>query len=129
MAQALNAKHFDTVEEAIAAYFSLGLSKDLWKVLGLRHATIQQFLRQYHGIDMSLRTLRRRLCELNLKRHNAASCSDAALREAVRREIATSGGSIGYRQVWHNLRIKHQIHVCRRKVSQRLLAPVRNCCC
>ena len=119
MAQALNAKHFDTVEEAIAAYFSLGL----------RHATIQQFLRQYHGIDMSLRTLRRRLCELNLKRHNAASCSDAALREAVRREIATSGGSIGYRQVWHNLPIKHQIHVCRRKVSQRLLAPVRNCCC
>ena len=35
-------------------------------------------------------------------------------------------GSIGYRQVWHrpNLRIKHQIHVCRRKVSRRFLAPL-----
>ena len=31
------------------------------------------------------------MCELNMKRHDAASCSDAALREAVRREIATSG--------------------------------------
>ena len=46
-----------------------------------------------------------------------------------KREIAMSGGSIDYWQVWHNLRIKHQIQVCHRKVSQRLLAPVRNRCC
>ena len=32
-----------------------------------------------HGIDISMRTLRRRLCKLSLERNNAASCSDAAL--------------------------------------------------
>ena len=61
--------------------------------LGIRHVSTWQFLRQYHGTEISMRTLLRRLCELNLKLHNAASCncSDAPLREVVRRKTAMSG--------------------------------------
>ena len=110
MAEALNGRDFETEEEAIVAYFSLGI----------RHEMILLYLRRFHGFDISLRTLRRRLSGLNLRRHNAASCSDDVLREAVRRELATSGGTMGYRQLWHILRVKHNIHVCRRKVSHRL---------
>ena len=44
MAQALNRKHSETEEEAIAAYSSLGI----------RHESIRQFLRQYHGIEISM---------------------------------------------------------------------------
>ena len=72
---------------------------------------------------------RRRLCELNMKRHDAASCSDAALREAARRETATSGVASAIGMSGINLRIKHQIHVCRKKVGRCLLALVRNRCC
>ena len=89
MAEALNGRDFETEEEAIVAYFKLGI----------RHEMILLYLRRFHGFDISLRTLRRRLSGLNLRRHNAASCSDDMLREAVRRELATSGGTTGYCQL------------------------------
>ena len=62
MAEALNGRHFETEEEAIVAYFSLGI----------RHETILLYLRRFHGFDISLRTLPRRLSELNL--HEKAQC-------------------------------------------------------
>ena len=51
MAEALISREFPTQEEAIKAYFSLGIT----------HGSILCFLRDYHGIDISIRTLRRRL--------------------------------------------------------------------
>lgn len=95
-----------TLEEAIKAYFALRLP----------HNTILRFLQEYHGVQLSLRTLRRRLCEYGLRRHYYSSCSDDSLVQTVREELSSAGGSIGYRQMWHNLRVKHHIYTSREKV-------------
>jgi hypothetical protein len=97
---------FETEEEALKAYFSLGIT----------HEAIRNFLAEYHGIDWSLRTLRRRLSDLGLKRHQYSNCSPQSVEHAVRQEISESGGSVGYRQVWSNLRVKHHVIVSRSKV-------------
>lgn len=94
-------------DELIIGYFSLGF----------RHQSIQTFLAECHNVDMSIRTLRRRLAILDLKRHNVMNCSEESLRSAIRSELARSRGTIGYRQIWHNLRVKHHITVPRRKVG------------
>ena len=111
MVERLKNIQFSTAEEAIRAYLGLGL----------RHETIVNFLERHHGINLSLRTLRRRLRRLVLKWHNCTNCSDERLLHAVREELASSGQSLGYRHVWHNLRVKHGISVSRAKVRHRVV--------
>lgn len=102
---------YQTEREAVCAYFSLGLSHE---------SIIVTFLDQYHGIQMSVRSLRRRLSEWNLRRHNVVNCSEESLVEAVREEVNRSGGELGYRQMWHLLRVGRHIRVSRAKVSRKL---------
>lgn len=99
---------YETEREAICAYFALGFS----------HKSILTFLNQYHGIQMSLRSLRRRLSKWNLRRHNFINCSEDSLVEAIRQEVNTSGGDLGYRQMWCLLRVGRHIRVPRGKVSR-----------
>ena len=78
--------------------------------LGYENEVILQFLVDYHGIKMSLSTLKRRLRDYGLKRRGNEVDVDQ-LRDIIRNEISGSGQALGYRAVWHSLRLVHQIHV------------------
>ena len=108
MAQAFVNNNFKCEEEAICAYHSLGF----------KHSTIREFLSKYHDIDITPRTLRCQLKSLQLTRQQSdPTVSEDSLREAMKTELEISGGSVGYRQMWTNLRVKHHITVRRNKVA------------
>ena len=69
-------------------------------------------LQVYHGITMSVRTLKRRLQSYILvKRKN--SVNEALIRNVIRREMQGPGQLAGYRKMWHIPRIKHHVHAPR----------------
>ena len=84
--------------------------------LGYENEVILQFLVDYHGIKMSLSTLKRRLRDCGLKRRGNEVDADQ-LRDIIRNEISGSGQALGYRAVWHSLRLVHGIHVPRHLVA------------
>ena len=84
--------------------------------LGYENEVILQFLVDYHRIKMSLSTLKRRLRGYGLKRREKEVDVDQ-LRDIIRIEISGSGQALGYRAVWHSLRLVHQIHVPRHLVA------------
>ena len=63
---------------------------------------ILQFLVDYHGIKMSLSTLKRRLLDYGLKRRGN-EVDVHQLQDIIRNEISGSGQAVGYRTVWHSL--------------------------
>ena len=65
---------------------------------------------------MSLSTLKRRLRDYGLKRGGNEVDVDH-LRDIIRNEISGSGQALGYRAVWHSLRLVHQVHVPRHLVA------------
>ena len=71
---------------------------------GFAYLDICRFLLQYHDIEMSLSTLKRRMKQLNLKRQNPEYNVDF-----VRNEIITllqgPHSSRGYRSIWHSLQL------------------------
>ena len=80
--------------------------------LGYDYKTITNMLQVYHGITMSVRTLKRRLQSYILvKRKN--SVNEALIRNVIRREMQGPGQLAGYRKMWHVLRIKHHVHAPR----------------
>ena len=66
---------------------------------------ILQILRSQHHINISLRTLKRRLKQYSLQR-NGAEFSLGSLRDAIMEIIDGPKSSIGYRSVWHALQRK-----------------------
>ena len=80
MADTLNRRAFDIVDEAIKAYFNLGL----------RHRTILNFLEECHGIHLSIWSLRRRLGggALDLQRHNYSNVEREVITQAVKQALA-----------------------------------------
>lgn len=84
--------------------------------LGYENEVILQFLVDYHGIKISLSTLTRRLRDCGLKRRGNEVDVDQ-LRDIIRNEISGSGESLGYRAVWHFLRLVHEIYVPRHLVA------------
>ena len=90
----------------IERYFHLGFEKQV----------IFDFLKNGHGITVSLSTLKRRLRDYRLKRRGV-QIEDQELREIMLREISWPGKLRGYRAVWHSLRLKHHIHVPRERVA------------
>ena len=100
----------DTEREIITHYFNLGYSNEV----------ILQFLSTYHNIEISLRTLKRRLYDFHLKRNgNLTEQMQERVRSIMEREVSNgSGASLGYRSMWHLLRIQHHIHVPHRAVAQ-----------
>lgn len=96
-----------TEREAIEAYFNSGFE----------YRAILQFLSKYHGIEMSLSTLKRRLKENNLRRNELQNINMIDLERVIRSELDGPGRICGYRAMWHALRIKHSIFVPRRAVE------------
>ena len=96
--------------EIITHYFHLGYPNEI----------IRQFLLNYHDIVMSLRTLKRRLRDFGLRRNgNINDDLERRIRQIIENEISNgSGASLGYRSMWHLLRLQYHIHVPRRVVAQ-----------
>ena len=85
--------------------------------LGYEYEVILEFLKQYHDVSLSMRSLKRRLREYGLRR-NANDVDEPRLRNIIRSELRCSGGSLGYRAVWYSLRLEHKVHVPRRLVAE-----------
>ena len=66
--------------------------------LGFKKQVILDFLKNRHGIPISLSTLKRRLRDYGLKRRGA-QIEDQELREILLREISGPGQLRGYRAV------------------------------
>ena len=95
-----------TCEELIKRYFKQGYN----------YVKILQFLSKYHGIRMSFRTLNTKPHDLCLKRRNIDYNIDQVCR-CVWQELDGHGCSVGYRAVWHRLKMEG-IHVPREVVCK-----------
>ena len=69
------------------------------------------------GVQISVRTLKRRLRSLGLKRKGQI-VDEQHLRDVIRDEIEGAEQLSGYRSVWHALRLRHGIHVSRHVVAR-----------
>jgi hypothetical protein len=92
-------------EELIRYYFYKGFA----------YLDICRFLSQYHGIEMSLSTLKRRMKQLNLQRQNPEYDIDFVRNEIIAL-IDGPHSSRGYRSIWHSLQLSG-IRVPRRVVE------------
>ena len=70
---------------------------------GYEYSVILEFLSRYHGVTMSLRTLKNRFKVLGLARKSAEYDEDL-VRARIQREIDGPGCMAGYRSMWHALR-------------------------
>ena len=97
------------LDEVITHYFHRGYPYDA--IVGL--------LEKREGLQMCVRTLKRRLRSLELKRMgNAEVIDDSELRTIIREEMRGPGSLSGYRSIWHALRLRHHIHVPRKAVAK-----------
>lgn len=69
------------------------------------------------GHKMHLRTLKRRLSEMGLKRKGLA-IDERHIELLIRRETEGAGRLAGYRNIWHALRLRHHVHVPRSLVAR-----------
>ena len=70
---------------------------------GYEYDVIILFLSKFHGIEMSLRTLKNRYKCLGLRRRSA-HFDETEVRARIQQELDGSGCLSGYRSVWHTLR-------------------------
>ena len=97
-----------SIDDVITHYFRRGYPYDA--IVGL--------LKKREGLQMCVRTLKRRLKSLGLRRKgNGKLIDDSKLREAIREEMNGPGSLSGYRSIWHALRLRHHIHVPRNLVA------------
>ncbi|CAH3037423.1 unnamed protein product [Pocillopora meandrina] len=97
------------VNEVIKRYFHRGYPYDA--IVGL--------LKKREGLQMCVRTLKRRLRCLGLKRKgNARIMDDSEIRNVIREEMEGPGSLSGYRSIWHALRLRHHVHVPRNLVAK-----------
>ena len=95
----------DVEREVIEHYFHLGYKYDL----------ITQLLKNRHGIEISIRTLKRRLNSYQLfRRKENENFDEEHVRNIISQEIQGAGSLAGYRKI---LRLKHHIHVPRQLVA------------
>jgi len=97
----------DSEEEIIEYYFRRGF----------QYSTILCFLTRKHNINMSLRTLKRRLSALNLKKRDD-NINLGQLRQIIRTEIQGPSCQLGYRGMWNKLRTTYNITVPRDTVME-----------
>ena len=88
---------------------------------GFEYSTILSFLRKFHNIEMSLRTLKSRLQSMGLKRRNI-NADEEEVTAAIRQELNGPGYLRGYRSMWHCLRLHHGIQALRSMVQRILRA-------
>jgi len=88
--------------------------------LGLKYSAIVQFLKKYHAIEMSVRTLKRKLRGLGLKKYD--DVSEQLLESVIRREIQGPPAFFGYRRMQQHLRTNFNIKVQRDRIMRTLKA-------
>ena len=71
---------------------------------GCEYEVILCFLLKYHGIEMSLRTLKDRFKSLGLQRRKLLDSNDQDVRVRIQEELHGPGCLSGYRSMWHTLR-------------------------
>ena len=88
------------------------------------NAVIIDFLARYHGVEISISTLKRRLQDYGLRRRRRAGDGDESrenqdrLRDIISHEMSEAGELRGYRSIWHSLRLEHGINVPRALVAE-----------
>lgn len=60
---------------------------EMYFYMGLKYTTIIEFLRKFHGMNMSLRTLKRRLQQFGLNRSRGSVSSPSAINAAIEFEL------------------------------------------
>ena len=106
--QCLPLRRFLTQKDAIGHYFNGGF----------KYQTVINFLKQHHDINISLRTLKRRLVEYGLTKKGNVSVQ--RVRSVIEHEIKGPSALLGYRSMWHLLRISYGIIVPRDIVATTL---------
>ena len=94
---------------------------------GFGYQTICMFLEKFHGITISLRTLKRRLAGHRLNKIGS-DISDASLQVIIEREVNGPSSLKGYRNIWNKFRVTYGIKVPRDKVMEilRNINPVNS---
>lgn len=69
-------------------------------------------------MDINIRGVKYQLKKLGLRKKEESSLEDIAM--AIRIELETSGNCLGYRSLWHRLKLKHKLEVRRDTVMQLL---------
>jgi hypothetical protein len=88
---------------------------------GFEYSAILSFLRKFHNIEMSLRTLKSRLQSMGLKRRNV-DADEEEVTAAIREELNGPGCLRSYRSMWRCLRLKYDIQAPRSMVQRILRA-------
>ena len=83
-------------EEVIRYYFKCGYE----------YSAIVQFLEKFHNIKISIRTLKNRLQQYELRRRMPTYDLNT-VRDKILRELSGPGSSGGYRNMWHTLRMEN----------------------
>ena len=87
--------------------------------LGLRYSRIVQVLSKYHDIQMSKSTLKRRLKEYNLKKHDNVPVE--LLHTIIQREVRGPAASFGYHKMQRHLRSRYKLNAPRDNVMNILM--------
>ena len=77
-------------------------------IIGFDYQTVCMFLEKFHGITISLRTLKRRLADHRLNKIGS-DISDASLQVIIEREVNGPSSLKGYRNIWNKLRVTYGI--------------------
>ena len=83
------------------------------------YKVIVMFLRVYHDINVSVRTLKRRLSDYGLKRRGNV-VTDDTLKHLIEQEIQGPSSMKGYRCMWNTLRCRYGIITPRDRVMKLL---------
>ena len=75
------------------------------------------FFEKFHGITISLRTLKRRLADHRLNKIGN-NISDASFQVIIEREVNGPSSLKGYRNIWNKFRVIYGIKVLRDKVME-----------
>ena len=86
---------------------------------GCKYKPITLFLKLRHNIEISIRTLKRRLQNFGLQR-TACNVTEESLRQIISKEIEGSASTKGYRALWSSLKASYGINVQRDVVMKML---------
>ena len=79
---------------------------------GYQYTEIVGLLEKYHGVTITLRTLKRKLREHSLRRRGN-NYDEVTVRELITRGMNDAGRLGGYRYMWYALRLRHHINIPR----------------
>lgn len=83
---------------------------------GYPYQAIVDLLENLHGVQMHVRTLKRRLKALGLRRKETDYDEDL-LCDLIKQEMQGAGSLAGYRYVWRSLRLRYHMNVPRSVVA------------